>query len=68
MFADLAPHCALDPAAFIAQGAEPSCKINVWPLYCWFLVMKECHKLYASSQVIAAEWRDIFAIFLTSPL
>lgn len=64
MFADLAPHCA----AFIARGAEPSYKINVCLLYCWFLAMKECHKLYANSQVIAAEWRDILAIYLISPL
>lgn len=49
VFAVLAPHSALDPAAFIAQGAEPSCKINVWLFYCCFLAMKQCDKLLGDS-------------------
>lgn len=66
--ADLAPHCVFDPAAFTAQGAEPSCQINALLLYCRFLAIKGYCKLYANSQVTAAEWRDIFAVFISSLL
>lgn len=53
--ADLALGCAFDPATFTAQGAEPSCQTYSWFLYCWILPMKACRKLYANSQVTAAE-------------